>query len=368
MAERTAMQTVVELDLNSIAINKNVRTEYREDALKELADSIKVHGLKQPITVYENPANMGHYFIKWGHRRYLASKNAGKLTISAFISTVIPDDLARIEEQLIENIIREDPPDRDIEAAIAALVGDSPEHGQLAKVAASLGKPKAYVTRALEAWRIRSGVSPKVQLFITEWGSRAIYDLFHSLPSQGDPVVAIGAFEALIAQKAGWPSKEEEAAEAAKKADEHKDVAPPRTAELDEPPAASSPSALPAEDDAAGTRRAEGAGTPEPSVIQRAAAIRATPPSVGEARGEGGANLPDKPRPEESARSPIPFPAALPQAPPLIEWQVVVTLAQNKHPVFKVKSVRANFNDIPERAKALFNEAFTLIDEAYASR
>jgi hypothetical protein len=127
--------------------------------------------------------------------------------------------------------------------------------------------------------------------------------------------------------------------------------------------------ALPAEDNAASTRRAEGDGTPEPSVIQRAAAIRAMPPVGDEARGEGRATLPDKPRPEESALSPLPFPPALPKAPALIEWQVQRDrLPRSKHPAFKVKSVRADFKDIPERAKALFNEAFTLIEEAYASR
>jgi ParB/RepB/Spo0J family partition protein len=188
MAENTAMQTALDLDINSIAIKKNIRTEYDEDALKELADSIKTHGLIQPITVYEDPENMGHYFIRMGHRRYLASKNAGKPTIRAFVSTVIPGESARIEEQLIENIIRDDLPDRDIEANIASLVGDSPEHGRLVEVAASLGKPKEWVTRAIDAWRIRSAVTPKVRAYLAEWGSRAIYDLFHSLPSQDDPV------------------------------------------------------------------------------------------------------------------------------------------------------------------------------------
>jgi ParB/RepB/Spo0J family partition protein len=366
------MQTVLDLDLKFIDIKKNIRTSYDPDALKELADSIKVHGVKQPIAVYENPENMGHYFIKWGHRRYLASKDAGKLTIPAFVSTVIPEDAKRIEEQLVENVFREDPPDRDIEAAVASLVGDSPEHGQLAKVAASLGKSKDWVTKTIDAWRIRSAVNEKVRSYLSDLGSRPLYNLFHTLPMQDDFIAAVVAFEALIAQKAGWPSKEEEAALAAKKAEEHKDAAPPPppTAELDEPAAESSSDALPAEDTAASTGRAEGDGTPEPSVIQRAAAIRAMPPVGDEARGEGRATLPDKPSPQESARSPLPFPPALPKAPALIEWQCTVMLAQNKHPAFKVKSVRADFtaNNIPERAKALFNEAFTLIEEAYASR
>jgi ParB/RepB/Spo0J family partition protein len=372
MAERTAMQAVIEIDLNYIEIAKNVRTVYNEDSINELADSIKSHGVKQPITVYENPENMGHYFIKWGHRRFLASKKAEKRTIPSFVSTVIPDETSRLEDQLIENINREDLPDLDIEGAIAALVGDSPERGRLTDVAARIGKPKIYVIRALDAWHIRSAVNEKVRAYLVEWGSRPIYDLFHTLPAQEDFAVAVGAFETLIAQKAGWPSKEEEAAAAAvaaKKAEELKNAAPEPVSDLGGTTAKPSSEAHPAEDEVSIAKKAEGDGKAEPSVIQRATAIRATPPAGDEAKGDGRASLPNMPAFDEGDRkSSPPSPLKFSDTPPLIEWQCKVLLAQNKHPTFKVKSVRADFKDIPERAKALFNKAFTLIDEAYASR
>lgn len=80
------------------------RTEFDEEALNELATSIKSIGIVQPITV--RSVENGKYEIIAGERRYRASKLAGLVTIPAYIRKT--EDESLLELALIENIQRED--------------------------------------------------------------------------------------------------------------------------------------------------------------------------------------------------------------------------------------------------------------------
>ncbi len=80
------------------------RTHFSENELNELAESIKVHGLIQPITVrYLEPHK---YQIIAGERRFRASQIAGLVEIPAFIRTA--NDTELLEMALLENIQRQD--------------------------------------------------------------------------------------------------------------------------------------------------------------------------------------------------------------------------------------------------------------------
>lgn len=79
------------------------RTEFDQVALNELADSIKVQGLIQPITVRKLGANK--YQLISGERRFRASKLAGLTQIPAYIRSA--NDQQMLEMALIENIQRE---------------------------------------------------------------------------------------------------------------------------------------------------------------------------------------------------------------------------------------------------------------------
>ncbi|NUQ26630.1 MAG: ParB/RepB/Spo0J family partition protein [Saprospiraceae bacterium] len=79
------------------------RKDFSEEALQELAESIKVHGLIQPITV-RRLSNHEFQLIS-GERRWRASKIAGLTEIPAYIR--IANDQAMLEMALIENIQRE---------------------------------------------------------------------------------------------------------------------------------------------------------------------------------------------------------------------------------------------------------------------
>ena len=80
------------------------RTEFDEEALNELAASIKSIGIVQPITV--RTVEEGKYEIIAGERRFRASKIAGLTTIPAYIRKT--EDESLLELALIENIQRED--------------------------------------------------------------------------------------------------------------------------------------------------------------------------------------------------------------------------------------------------------------------
>lgn len=97
-------------NLNEIAIEKIVsnpnqpRREFDEEALAELANSIREIGIITPITLRQ--MSDGKYQIIAGERRWRAAKTAGLTTIPAYIRTV--EDEGVMEMALVENIQRED--------------------------------------------------------------------------------------------------------------------------------------------------------------------------------------------------------------------------------------------------------------------
>ena len=100
-----AVSAIQELQLEDIRPNPfQPRTEFDEEALNELAASIKSIGIVQPITV--RTVEEGKYEIIAGERRFRASKIAGLTTIPAYIRKT--EDESLLELALIENIQRED--------------------------------------------------------------------------------------------------------------------------------------------------------------------------------------------------------------------------------------------------------------------
>ncbi|MEG2947469.1 MAG: ParB/RepB/Spo0J family partition protein, partial [Bacteroidales bacterium] len=97
--------SINEIELSKIVPNPDQpRTEFDENALEELAASIRAIGIIQPITLREK--GNGTYQIIAGERRYRASRIAEKTTIPAYIRTAEDDNV--MEMALIENIQRED--------------------------------------------------------------------------------------------------------------------------------------------------------------------------------------------------------------------------------------------------------------------
>src|SRR5688572_4203286 len=98
------VNTIAEIKLSQIETNPfQPRTHFDQTALEELAESIKVQGIIQPITVRQLDANT--FQLISGERRFQASKLAGLETIPAYIRKA--DDQQMLEMALIENIQRE---------------------------------------------------------------------------------------------------------------------------------------------------------------------------------------------------------------------------------------------------------------------
>lgn len=117
------------------------RKEFEPTKLEELAASIKESGVLQPITIKPHPELPGRYVIRYGARRYRASRIAGKTTIPAFISHE-GDEYA----QVIENEQRDNLTALELAAFIQKRLsaGDSKT-----EIARRLGKPNSYITNHL---------------------------------------------------------------------------------------------------------------------------------------------------------------------------------------------------------------------------
>lgn len=96
---------VTELDVNKIYPNPNQpRKHFDEEALQELASSIKLHGVIQPLVV--NKTDDGNYMIIAGERRWRASKLAGITKVPVVIKNYTEKQVKEIS--IIENLQRED--------------------------------------------------------------------------------------------------------------------------------------------------------------------------------------------------------------------------------------------------------------------
>ena len=99
-----AVSAINEISLDDIEVNNfQPRDFFDQEKLQELAESIKVQGIIQPITVRQLSA--GKFQIISGERRFRASKLAGLTAIPAYVRKA--DDQQMLEMALIENIQRE---------------------------------------------------------------------------------------------------------------------------------------------------------------------------------------------------------------------------------------------------------------------
>lgn len=124
------------------------RTEFNQEALDELAASIKLLGLIQPITV--RPLPDGRYQIISGERRFRASQIAGLETVPAYVRKT--DDQGMLEMAIVENIQREDLDSIEVALSFQRLI----EECNLTQeaMAERVGKKRATVTNYLRLLRL----------------------------------------------------------------------------------------------------------------------------------------------------------------------------------------------------------------------
>ncbi len=132
------------LSINDIETNKNQpRKIFDESAIAELAESIKTHGVIQPIIV--RSAGDGFYVIVAGERRFRAAKLAGLTEVPAIITELSSSEAAEVA--LIENIQRADLNPIEIAEAYRAIIDDFSLTQQ--ELADRVGKPRSSVANSL---------------------------------------------------------------------------------------------------------------------------------------------------------------------------------------------------------------------------
>jgi len=133
------------------------RTQFDEDALQELADSIALYGVIQPITVRR--LDSGYYQIIAGERRWRAARLAGLSEVPVRI--IDADDRRAAELALVENLQREDLNPLEEATGYRALIE---EFGLTQDEAArSVGKSRSAVTNALRLLALTPKVLSMVQ-------------------------------------------------------------------------------------------------------------------------------------------------------------------------------------------------------------
>ncbi len=138
------------LDVKTIAPNTNQpRIHFDEDALAELAASIKAVGVLQPILV--RPSSPGGskagiaFELIAGERRWRAAQRAGLTMIPALVRET--DDVSSVEQALVENLHRQDLTPLEEAAAYKQLLDDfSMTHEQVAE---KVGKSRTVITNSL---------------------------------------------------------------------------------------------------------------------------------------------------------------------------------------------------------------------------
>ena len=154
--ETAQSDEIVEIELDSLRVNPyQPRKVFDETALKELADSIKEHGVFQPIIVKKS---IKGYEIIAGERRVRASKLAGKTTIPAIIRDFSDEQMMEIA--LLENLQRENL--TSIEEAEAYHMMLEKLHFTQEELATKVGKSRSHITNILGLLRLPNTVQSMI--------------------------------------------------------------------------------------------------------------------------------------------------------------------------------------------------------------
>ncbi len=148
IVNETPKDEIVEISLNELMSNPyQPRKVFDDDALKELADSIKEHGVFQPIIVKKSVKG---YNIIAGERRAKASLLAGKETIPAIIRDFSDDEMMQVA--LLENLQRENLSAIEEAKAYKSII----EQLRLTQedLAKKLGKSRSHITNMLGLLRL----------------------------------------------------------------------------------------------------------------------------------------------------------------------------------------------------------------------
>ena len=177
------------LSIEQITVEKGIRQTMDKDSLDELAASIKLHGVLQPLVV--EPGEEGRYSVKIGKRRLAASKIAGldKVPVIILDSPLSPED--SLAKRLVENIHREDLDPIDEAEAYSNLKDMGV---RVSDIARQVGKERTYVSHTMRLLRLHPSIREAVRkrtiprdqaLSLLRLGTEQQLELFEEIMDKG---------------------------------------------------------------------------------------------------------------------------------------------------------------------------------------
>ncbi|MBI3379996.1 ParB/RepB/Spo0J family partition protein [Candidatus Gottesmanbacteria bacterium] len=167
-----ANQSLINLDLNLLQPNPlQVRSLIKSESLVDLVESIKEHGILEPIVVAKTPAG---YQIIAGERRWRAAKIVGLSTVPVVVKETSTQGM--LEMALVENVQREDLNPIERAQGLQRLI-DEFSVG-VTEIAKRIGKSPAYVSNSLRLLALPDAIKDGIiSEDITEGHARAIAGL-----------------------------------------------------------------------------------------------------------------------------------------------------------------------------------------------
>lgn len=159
LSDASVLGSVAMIPIASIEANPfNPRTNFEEDALNELSDSIGKHGIIQPLTVRKMGRN--NYQLISGERRFRAAQLAGLKEVPAYIR--VANDQTMLEMALVENIQREDLNAIEVALSYQRLIQECNLTQE--KLAQQVSKSRASITNHLRLLKLPA----RIQLSVRE--------------------------------------------------------------------------------------------------------------------------------------------------------------------------------------------------------
>ena len=154
-------ESFLELNVDDIKNNPmQPRIHIGEEELKDLARSIKLHGLIQPIAVIK--VGQGDYILKAGQRRWLAHKQLGLEKIKAIVQeeTILPkkeSDKALFEIAVLENTQRDNLNPLELALSLRQAM-DKNLYKNMDELSQALGKSKSYVSKVMKVLSLEEDI------------------------------------------------------------------------------------------------------------------------------------------------------------------------------------------------------------------
>lgn len=183
----TTVGSIASIAIDQIEANPfNPRTEFEEEALEELKESIKVHGIIQPLTVRK--LGRDKYQLISGERRFRASQLADLTEVPCYVR--VANDQSMLEMALVENIQRVDLNPIEVGMSYQRLIEECKFTQE--KLAEKLGKSRTNITNFLRLLKLPAQIQMGIKQGLISTGHA------RALVSAGDEQMQMALFQKVV--------------------------------------------------------------------------------------------------------------------------------------------------------------------------